>query len=77
MTVLADREIQKMLNDGDLDIEPFEAKNLTPNGYDLSISEVFIKSQDIHINDGLATIPPHTWFAISTKEFIKIWLHCI
>ena len=72
MTILSDRDIEKSILDRDLGIEPFDKKNLTPNGYDLSIDEVFIKKTDKHIKYGIAKIPPHTWFAISTKEFVKI-----
>lgn len=55
-----------------LGIEPFIEKNLTPNGYDLSIDEVYIKKTDEHIKEGMAVIPPLSWFAISTKEFVKM-----
>ena len=72
MTVLADREIQHIISEGELGIEPFDSKNLTPNGYDLSIAEIFIKSSTAHISKGVATIPAQTWFAISTKEYIEM-----
>jgi dCTP deaminase len=72
MTVLSDSDIEQALEHDDLGIEPFVQKNLTPNGYDLSIEEVFIRSTGEHIKDGIAVIPPLTWFAISTKEFVKM-----
>ena len=72
MTILSDIDIEKLIYSKKLDIEPFNQKNLTPNGYDLSISEIFIKTEELYINEGLATIPPKTWFVISTKEFIKM-----
>ena len=72
MAVLADREIQQMISIGELGIVPFDQKNLTPNGYDLSIAEIFIKSSDAHILEGTASIPAQTWFAICTKEFIEM-----
>lgn len=72
MAVLSDIDIEKLIYLKKLDIEPFNKKNLTPNGYDLSIEEIFIKNDDIHVNKGYAIIPPNTWFVISTKEFIKI-----
>ena len=72
MTVLSDNDIEQALEHNDLGIEPFIQKNLTPNGYDLSIEEVFIRSTGEHIKDGIAVIPPLTWFAISTKEFVKM-----
>ena len=72
MTILSDKDIENAMNDKDLGIEPFSQKNLTPNGYDLSIDEVYIKKTDDHIKEGIAVIPPLTWFAISTKEFVKM-----
>ena len=72
MTILSDRDIENSIINKNLEIEPFDKKNLTPNGYDLSIDEVFIKKTDEHVREGIATIPPYTWFAISTKEFVKM-----
>lgn len=72
MPVLSDVDIQQALEQGNLGIEPFMPKNLTPNGYDLSIEEVFIRKTDQHIKEGVAVIPALTWFAISTKEFVKM-----
>lgn len=72
MTILSDKDIENFMKNNDLDIEPFNKKNLTPNGYDLSIDEVYIRKTDQHIKEGIATIPPLTWFAISTKEFVKM-----
>jgi len=72
MTILSDKDIEESMKSNSLDIEPFNKKNLTPNGYDLSIDEVFIRKTDKHIKEGTATIPPMTWFAISTKEFVKM-----
>lgn len=72
MGVLSDVDIQKSIDAGSLSIEPFIEKNLTPNGYDLSIEEIFIKKTDQHILNGYALIPPLSWFAISTKEYVKM-----
>ena len=72
MTVLSDSDIEQALKHNTLSIDPFIPKNLTPNGYDLSIEEVFIRKTDQHIKQGVAVIPPLTWFAISTKEFVKM-----
>ena len=72
MSILSDNDIKKSMGNNDLGIEPFIEKNLTPNGYDLSIDEVYIRKTDEHIKEGMAVIPPLTWFAISTKEFVKI-----
>lgn len=72
MSILSDVDIQNCLQDEIIGIEPFDKKNLTPNGYDLSIDEIYIKKQDLHIKEGVAVIPGLTWFAISTKEFVKM-----
>ena len=72
MTVLSDIDIKQFIEDEKLGMEPFDEKNLTPNGYDLSIEEIFIKKTNQHIKEGMAIIPAHTWFAISTKEFVKM-----
>jgi len=72
MSILSDRDIQEHMENEDLGIEPFLKKNLTPNGYDLSIDEIFIKKTNENVKEGLAVIPPQTWFAISTKEFVKM-----
>ena len=72
MSILSDIDILNSIKNNDLGIEPFNEKNLTPNGYDLSIAEIFIKKTNEHIRQGIATIPPLTWFAISTKEFVKM-----
>jgi len=72
MTVLSDRDIEEFIKNNKLGIEPFVNKNLTPNGYDLTIEEVYIKKTNSHIKDGVATVPPMTWFAISTKEIVKM-----
>jgi len=72
MGILSDIDIKKYIENDELDIEPFNEKNLTPNGYDLSIDEVYIRKSEEHIKEGIATIPPLTWFAISTREFVKM-----
>ncbi len=72
MTILSDIDIKNKMKKNELGIEPFIEKNLTPNGYDLSIDEIFIRKSDEHIKEGTAVIPPMTWFAISTKEFVKM-----
>ena len=72
MAILSDKDIQNSMKNNELGIEPFNQKNLTPNGYDLSIDEVYIRKTDRHIKEGKATVPPMTWFAISTKEFVKM-----
>jgi dCTP deaminase len=72
MAVLSDIDIEQALQNNELGIEPFILKNLTPNGYDLSIEEIYIRKTEQHIKEGVAVIPPLTWFAISTREFVKM-----
>jgi len=72
MSILSDIDIKEAIEKNELRIEPFIEKNLTPNGYDLSIDEIYIRKTDEHIKEGMAVIPPQTWFAISTKEFVKM-----
>jgi dCTP deaminase len=72
MSILSDKDIKKYIKNNKIGIEPFIEKNLTPNGYDLSISEIYIKKNDDYIKGGMAVIPPLTWFVISTKEFVKM-----
>ena len=72
MSILSDKDIEKAMDNNELSIEPFNQKNLTPNGYDLTIDAVYIRKTNHHVKEGKATIPPLTWFAISTKEFVKM-----
>lgn len=58
------------MKNGDLSIENFNQKNLTPNGYDLTIAEIKLEGQE-NQNTGTVAIPPKTWFAVSTLEYVK------
>lgn len=55
---------------GKLSIQKFNEKNLTPNGYDITIEEILY--EDNIIRDGTVDIKPLKWFAVSTKEYLKI-----
>ncbi len=70
--ILSDRDIVESIIKKTISIEPFDAKNLTPNGYDLTIDEIFIDSIDKNVKSGEIEIPPKTWFLVSTKEYVKI-----
>ena len=72
MGVLSDVDIKQYMIEGELDIDPFYDKSLTPNGYDLSVEEIYIPKMDERVTNGVAVIPSLTWFAISTKEYIKM-----
>ena len=69
MTVLSDEAILSAIDLGELEIEPFNPSNLTPNGYDLTISEIEIPN-DTKIDEGTLNITPGARFAVSTKERI-------
>ncbi len=69
MTVLSDETILSALDIGELEIEPFNSENLTPNGYDLTIEEIEIPNTQA-TSKGELTIPPGKRFAVSTKERI-------
>ena len=72
MGILSDIDIRRYITEGELGIEPFYEKSLTPNGYDLSVEEIYIPKNDQRITNGVAVIPSLTWFAMSTKEYIKM-----
>ena len=69
MSVLSDEAILSAIDLGELEIDPFNKDNLTPNGYDLTIKEIEIPNGDKTSNGDLA-IPPGKRFAVSTKERI-------
>lgn len=70
MAVLSDIGIMKAINCGDLSIENFNESNMTPNGYDLTIAEVKLEGRE-NQKTGTVKIPPKTWFAVSTLEYVK------
>ena len=69
MSILSDEAILAALDVGEIEIEPFIAENLTPNGYDLSIKEIEIPKGP-KATEGELTIPAGKRFAVSTKERI-------
>ncbi len=70
MTVLSDEAILSALDVGELEIEPFNDKNLTPNGYDLTIEEIEMPNNQA-ISKKELIIPPGKRFAVSTKERVS------
>ncbi|MFQ6107790.1 MAG: dCTP deaminase [Thermoplasmata archaeon] len=72
MTILSDEDIHEFMREGKLRITNFREENLTPNGYDLTIEEVFVSGVDRTVNEGRAEVPPQTWFAIGTKERVEM-----
>ncbi|MFH0815706.1 MAG: dCTP deaminase [Methanobacteriota archaeon] len=69
MTLLSDAEIKRWMTDGSLRIAPFAEKNLTPNGYDLTIEEVLIPGQAKAFD---VTVPPMSRFVVSTRERVEL-----
>ena len=72
MSVLSDTGIVEFIETQRLKIAPFQSSNLTPNGYDLTIAEVYIPDTDKRATTGSVEIPGKTWFMISTREVVTM-----
>ena len=72
MCILSDRDILERMYSGKLDIVGYSERCLTPNGYDLRISEISIRGKDGLIREGAAYIPPRTMFYVSTVERVRM-----
>lgn len=72
MGILSDRDILESVMAGSIGISDFNENNLTPNGYDLHISEILISGKGDLQKKGTVSIPPRTMFYVSTIERIKI-----
>lgn len=57
MSILSDRDIIKSKKTGSIVISEFSENNLTPNGYDLHISEIFISRVGDVQKNGTVSIP--------------------
>jgi len=77
MAVLSDSDILSLIESQTLKIGGFAESNLTPNGYDVTIDEVWLPGTDMRIREGVAEIPPREWFVIGTKEFLELPLDII
>lgn len=77
MAVLSDADILRWRAKGELEIEPFEPRNLTPNGYDVSVAEVAVPSQGVRVREGVARIPAVTRFAVGTRETLRLGRHLV
>ncbi len=75
VAVLSDADILRWREKGELEIEPFEPKCLTPNGYDVRIEEVAVPSKGLTVTEGVARVPALTRFAVSTQETIRLGRH--
>jgi len=72
MAVLSDADILSMLSEGSLRIEGFDERNLTPNGYDVTVEEVWVTTTDMRVREGVARIPSGAWFVVATKEYLEL-----
>jgi len=75
MALLADADILRYRAKGEIRIEPFDERNLTPNGYDLSVAEVLTPGNDARTTTGVASVPPLARFAVSTREVVALGRH--
>lgn len=75
MGLLSDADVMRCISKGEIRIDPFTEKHLTPNGYDVTIEEVAIPSKEMRITSGVARIPPLTRFAVSTREVVELGRH--
>ncbi len=75
VSILSDADIHRYLAKGEIRIEPFEERNLTPNGYDVSIAEIVVPSTGAKTGSGEARVPPNTRFAVSTRETVQLSRH--
>lgn len=66
--ILSDNDIKNALSKGLIQIKPFQEKNLTPNGYDLTVKTVYIDG--IYCEETI--IKPLSWFAVATEEYIVL-----
>ncbi len=72
MAVLSDADIIELIRGKDLRIEGFTERNLTPNGYDVTIEQVLIPSTGAEYKAGTASVPSGQWFVVGTKEYFEL-----
>lgn len=60
------------IKSGKLAIEGFSLESLTPNGYDLRVSEISVPSSNSSWSEGVAEIPPQIMFFVGTLESIRL-----
>ena len=76
MTILSDQDLIDLLQRGSLRIDPFREKNLTPNGYDLTIHEVYFRGPESKVTIGSAYLDPGDWCLVGTEEKLEIPPDC-
>src|SRR5205823_11344607 len=70
VSLLSDGDIRRYIAKGEIQIDPFDERNLTPNGYDVSIEEVVLPGGKASART--TTVPPWTRFALITRESIRM-----
>jgi len=73
--VLSDSDILRYIAKGEIRIEPFDERQLTPNGYDVSVAEIALPAEGQRVAEGVARIPAGARFAVSTREVIRLGPH--
>lgn len=73
MPILSDADILARRVAGDLALDPFEERCLTPNGYDLRIAEVMLPDEGAAIQrEGKVVVPAGARFLVSTLERVRM-----
>jgi len=72
MAVLSDTDIISLIEEDTLKIEGYNERNLTPNGYDVTIEEVLIPSTGLKCRQGTVSVPSNLWFVVATKEYFAL-----
>jgi len=76
VSVLSDLDIERLMRDGKLYISNFRDDSLTPNGYDVSVSEVVIGesvyNKEEQLGNECVEVPGDTHFLISTDEYFEL-----
>lgn len=70
MAILRDREIEELVSQGRLIASHYAEDNLTPNGYDLTISGIRVDGEDGETEE--ANVPPGRVFWVSTAEVVDM-----
>jgi dCTP deaminase len=72
MSILSDQDIIYRLENHTMKIDPFREKNLTPNGYDLTIAEVYTRNPEGKVTIGQVYLDPGDWCLVSTREHLEV-----
>lgn len=72
MGILSDADILKSIAADQIGISNYSEKSLTPNGYDLRISEISLQGSEEVYREGTVKIPAGRMFFVSTVESVKL-----